>query len=196
MSLVHGGPAIRCFSPGLYHSLVNGVRYSSVDISDVYDPELRNCLLSLINCQSVPDAPQYISQPSVQRVLDLAGMLKPVESLDDIQMIANETVGWFLLGRVCSSLERLKDGLSVLGILQAVVDHPDLFRSAYCYVPETLTVDIRSSLFKNTSRTDAGSNAHATESLVRVSLRDTGCKDVPPLSLELTLGFFLATQTK
>ena len=210
MSLVHGGPAIRCFSPGLYHSLINGVRSASVDISDVYDPELRDYLLALINCQSVPDAQACISQPNLQTVLDLAGTLKPVKSLDDIQLIANETVRWFLLGRVCSSLERFKDGLSVLGVFGAVVDHPDIFRSTFCYVSETLTVDLLSSLFTSTSRTDAGSNAYAKESLilsfwndylqdveehaVGVSLRDimffsTGCKDIPPLGLEMTVGF-------
>ena len=79
-------------------------------------------------------------------------------------MIANKTVRWFLLGRVCSSLERLKDGISVLGVLGAIVDHPDIFRSAFCYVSETLTVDLLSSLFTSTSRTDAGSNAYAKES--------------------------------
>ena len=81
-------------------------------------------------------------------------------------MIANKTVRWFLLGRVCSSSECLKDGLSVLGVLGAVVDYPDLFRSAFCCIPEILTVDLLSSLFTNISRIDAGSNAHAKESLI------------------------------
>ena len=210
MSLVHGGPAIRCFSPGLYHSLVHGVRSASVDISDVYDPDLRNYLLALINCQSVPDAQTCLTQPSFQTVLDLAGTLKQVKSLDDIQMIANETARWFLLGRVCSSLERLKDGLNVLGVLGAVFENPDIFRPAFCYVPQPLTVDLLSSLFTNTTRSELGSNAHAKESLilsfwndylqdveehtVDVSFRDimffsTGCKDVPPLGLDMSLAF-------
>ena len=56
LSMVHGGPAIRCFSPALYHFLVHSVCSASVDISNVYDPELRNYLLALINCQSVSNA--------------------------------------------------------------------------------------------------------------------------------------------
>ena len=210
MSLVHGGPAIRCFSPGLYHSLVYGVRSASIDISDVYDPELRNDLLELINCKSVTDAQNCVAKPSFQTVLDLAGTLKQVKSLDDIQMITNETARWFLLGRVSSSLERLKDGLNVLGVLGAIVDNPDIFRPAFCYVPQTLTVDLLSSLFTSISRSESGSNAYAKESLtlsywndyiqdveehaVNVSFRDimfftSGCKDIPPLGLEMSLAF-------
>ena len=106
-------------------------------------------------------------------------------------------------------LECFKDGLSVLGVLGAVVDHPDIFRSTFCYVSETLTADLLSSLFTSTFRTDAGSNAYAKESLilsfwndylqdveehaVGVTFRDmffsTGWKDVPPLGLEMTVGF-------
>lgn len=209
MSLVHGGPAISCFSPALYHSLVYGNRSASVDISDVYDPELRNYLLALSNSKSVTDAQNHLNNTSFQTILDLAGTLKPVKCLEDVQMVANETARWFLLNRVNSSLERLKDGLSVLGVLAAVCDNPETFHDAFCYFPQTLTVDRLSSLF-TTTRSEAGSNAHAKESkilsfwndylqdveeqVVDVSFRDiiffsSGCKDIPPLGLEMSLAF-------
>ena len=122
--------------------------------------------MALINCQSVSDAQACINQLSFQTVLDLAGTLEQVKSLDNIDMIANGTTRLLLLGRVCSSLERLKDGLNVLGVFGAVYDNPEIFCPAFSYVSQTLTVNLFSSLFTSTFRSDEGSNAHAKESLV------------------------------
>ena len=94
-----------------------------------------------------------------------------------------------------------------MGVLGAVYDNPEIFRPAFCYGSQTLTVDLFSSLFTSTFRSDEGSNAHAKESLVLSFWNDylqdveehavdvcfndimffsTGCKDVPPLGLEMS----------
>ena len=42
MSLVHGGPGPRCFSPPLYDALTKRVTQANVCLKDVYDFDLRN----------------------------------------------------------------------------------------------------------------------------------------------------------
>lgn len=40
MSIVHGGPGPRCFSPPLYDALTKGATQANVCLEDVYDFDL------------------------------------------------------------------------------------------------------------------------------------------------------------
>jgi hypothetical protein len=77
--------------------------------------------------------------------------------------MAYETAHWYLLGRVNYSLERFKEGLSVLGVLRAMTENTDAFRPAFCFTPEILNCDSFSSLFI-IFRSENGSNKYQKKS--------------------------------
>lgn len=50
VSIVHGGPGPRCFSPSFYQYLVGKVKTIEAPIEDIPDTEVRNVLLEVIMC--------------------------------------------------------------------------------------------------------------------------------------------------
>lgn len=48
VSIVHGGPGPRCFSPSFYQYLVGKVKTIEAPIEDIPDTEVRNVLLEVI----------------------------------------------------------------------------------------------------------------------------------------------------
>ena len=209
MSLVHGGPGFRCMAPVVYDSIVYGTRSVSVDINDVYDFELKTQLVRLINCKSVEEARSLINDQAIENILDLAGTLELIKSLEDVIRIVYNTAHWYLLDRVNCSLERFKEGLTVLGVLRSIIENPDAFRPVFCFSPQTLNCDSFTSLFI-IFRSDKGSNKYQKESQVLsywndylqdiddgagvVTFNDilffsSGCKELPPLGLKLSIRF-------
>ena len=106
-------------------------------------------------------------------------------------------------------MERFKKGLSVLGALRAITENPETFRSVFCFSPQIIDCDSFSSLFV-IIRSEKGSNECQKESLVLsywgdylqdiddggsvVSFSDilffsSGCKELPPLGLKLSIRF-------
>ena len=107
-------------APAVYDSIIRDTRSASVDVNDVYDFELKTSLVRMTNRTSLDEGRVLISDPGIKTVLDLAGTLKPVNSVQDVISMAHETAHWYLLGRVSYSLERFKDVLSVLGVRPAI----------------------------------------------------------------------------
>ena len=209
LSLVHGGPGFRYLAPVVYDSIVYGTRSVSVDINDVYDLELKTSLLRITKCKSVDEAKNLINDPAIETTLDLADTLQHITSVDDAIRMAEDTAHWFLLGRVNYSLERFKEGLTVLGVLQSITVNPEAFRPVFCFSPQIIDCDLFSSLFV-IIRSEKGLNVYQKESLVlsywsdylqdiddggsAVSFSDilffsSGCKEIPPLGLKLTMRF-------
>ena len=209
MSLVHGGPGFRCLAPAVYDCIIRDTRSVSVDVNDVYDFQLKTSLVKMTNCKCLDEGKSLVNDPAVETILDLAGTLKPVNSVQDVIRMAYETAHWYLLGRTNCSLERFKEGLSVLGVLQAITENPDSFRSVFFFSPQILNCDSFSSLFI-IFRNENGSNKYQKESLVLsywneylqdidngeipVNFNDilffaSGCKEIPPQGLRLSLRF-------
>ena len=211
MSLVHGGPGFGCLSPSLYQCIVEGPNNVLVNVSDVYDVELRSSLEKLLNAKSTDEANAMIDKPPLSTLLDLAGTFKFVSSLDEIPTLVQQTVKWFLLGRSHFSQEQFVQGLSVLGIYDSILKNPESFRPAvFCYSPQQLNAEIISHLFE-TNFSEVGSNRHCSESLVishwndylldveeraetEVTFNDilffaSGCKIIPPFRIKLSLEF-------
>jgi hypothetical protein len=120
MSLVHGGPGFQCLAPAVYDSIIHDTRSASLDVNDVYDFQLKSSLTGMTNCKTLDEGRILISDRAIETVLDLAGTLKPVNSVQDVVKMAYETAHWFLLERVNYSLERFKDDLSLLRVLRAM----------------------------------------------------------------------------
>jgi len=201
MSLVQGGSGPGCLSPKMFEAIVvNDLRKVEVLVEDVYDYELKTSLDTLQNSSSVQEASQLMNEGNMSTVLDLAGTLQQIHALGDVSAIVTSTARWFILGRAQPALESLKRGLSSLGVLEALQENPNAFRSVFCYSETNLTAECLERLFKLCS-SPVGSTKAITESLVisrwhdyilgiedgeyPLALSDilffiTGCKALPP----------------
>ena len=165
MALVHGGQAPHFLSPVLYEALITeGI--PAVSLPHVYDHELKSSLQALLDADIVEKAKRYTGEGNLSTVLDLAGTLAmPIKNLDDVKKIVAETSKWFVVGRCKPVLESFQDGLSALGVLEAVKTYPDSFRPLFCDLPDKLTAERMDKLFRpNTS--PIGSSKALTESLI------------------------------
>jgi len=91
MSLVHGGPGFRCLAPAVFDSIISDTRSVSVDVNDVYDFQLKTSLVKMTNCKSLDEGKSLVNDPAIETILDLAGTLKPVNSVQDVIRMAYET---------------------------------------------------------------------------------------------------------
>ena len=210
MSLVHGGIAPHFLSPVMFEALLSD-QPSTVPLQDVYDYELKSSLQFLHDSDTVDKAKRCTVEGNLSTVLDLAGTLAmPIETLDDAKKMAAATSQWFVLGRCKPALESFRNGLSALGVLEAVKTYPDSFRPLFCDLPEKLTAERMEEVFRpNTS--PVGSSKGLTESLVLsrwsdylqdiedaedsdITLSDilfftTGCKVLPQRAMPVTVDF-------
>lgn len=206
MSLVHGGIAPHFLSPVMFKALLSD-QPSTMPLQDVYDYELKSSLQFLHDSDTVDKAKRCTVEGNLSTVLDLAGTLAmPIETLDDAKKMAAATSQWFVLGRCRPALESIRNGLSALGVLEAVKTYPDSFRPLFCDLPEKLTAERMEEVFRpNTS--PVGSSKGLTESLVLSRLQDiedaedsditlsdilfftTGCKLLPQRAMPVTVEF-------
>ena len=209
LSLVHGGPGLQFFSPCLYEALVNGVDKVQATADDVYDPELKSSLQKLSQVQAVPDAYEMMSSNNLDTILELAGTLNHIRSIKDIDKMIQQTAHWYTLGRAWPALEQFKQGLSDMGVLEAITNNPNAFTVAFCHFPEKIDALTFSGMF-TVLHSEEGSNKRDTENLIlsywhdylqdtedgetMVTLSDVlffGLKQLPPMRLgwDLSLGF-------
>ena len=209
MSLVNGGPGPQCLASNMFHVLVHGQEGVIVDLDDVYDKELQDCLKSLHNAPTVATAIKILEDEKLMTVVDLAGTLKPIKTTDDSKKIAALTAKWYVIDRCTTSIEAFENGLSVLGVFDAIRSNPGAFQSSFCYSPLHLTADIFDNLFRVCDSL-VGSNKAVIESLVLSRWRDylqdieegdapiqlndilfftTGCKVLPARKIYPTIEF-------
>ena len=210
MSLVHGGLAPHFLSPVMFQALLSD-QPLTVPLQDVYDQELKSSLQCLLDSDTVEKAKSCTVEGNLSTVLDLAGTLAmPIQTLADVKKIVAATSQWFVLGRCKPALESFREGLSVLGVLEAVKMYPDSFRPLFCDLPEKLTAERMEKLFKPKT-SPIGSTKGLTESLVLSRWSDylqdiedaedsditfsdilfftTGCKVLPQRALPVTVEF-------
>ena len=165
MSLVHGGLAPHFLSPVMFQALLSD-QPLTVPLQDVYDHELRTSLESLLDSDTVEKAKSCTVEGNLSTVLELAGTLAiPIQTLDDVKKMVAATSQWFVLGRCKPALESFREGLSALGVLEAVKTYPNSFRPLFCDVPEKLTAEKMEQLFRP-NRSPIGSSKALIESLV------------------------------
>ena len=161
---------------------------------------------------------RYTVEGNLATVLDLAGtMAMPVNTLNDIQKVVHSTAQWFVLGRCKPALESFRDGLSSLGLLDAVKKNPNEFRPLFCDQPVKLTAESMERLFK-VRASPVGSSKAVTESLVLSRWSDylqeieegeeptipfsdvlffsTGCKEMPQRAITPAIEFLHDEQSR
>ena len=209
MSLVHGGPTLKCLSDLCYDCIVKGVQNVNASPTDASDYDLRISLDKLLNAPNITVAEQVISDAKLDLVFDMAGTFQVIKSTSDIVNLVQKTVNWYVLGRAQPAYDSFKEGLRTLGVLGAVLQYPNVMREAFCFKPETLNVTDFDSIFSIT-RACEGSNRREVENLVlshwqdliqdceeesaAISLSDilffvSGCKQLPPQGLSCQILF-------
>ena len=165
LSLVHGGPGLCFFRPFLYDALTKGPDKLQVTVDDVHDPELKSSLQQLSRAQLVPQAYEIMSRNNLDTILELGGTLQQIKSIKDIDKIVQQTAHWYVLGRAWPALEQFKQGLSDLGVLEAIINNPNVFTVAFCYVPVELQAKAFNDMF-TVLYSEQGSNKRAAENVI------------------------------
>lgn len=165
MSLVHIGVGPRCLSPILFESLVKSPEKVCVSVEDVYDYELRSSLQELKESTTIEEAQRIIASRNLDMVLDLAGAIQVMNSIDDVSKVVNATASWYVLGRMRPALENFKEGLKAFNLLNAMVSNPSTFEPEMCLSVRQIVLADIDALF-TVQRSEKGSNRYECENLV------------------------------
>ncbi|XP_034002246.1 G2/M phase-specific E3 ubiquitin-protein ligase-like isoform X3 [Trematomus bernacchii] len=181
VSLVHGGPPPGFLAPTLYSCLVGGHSSIKPDLEDIVDADLYEKVKKVSECSSLNDL-LHTTEP-LQDFLANAGCLRPLKSIEDRDLLVQDITMFQVVHRVAGAFERFKEGLKVLGVLDAIKMHPESFRPLMCHEPSALTADVMDHLF-HILLSEVGSNKRRTEEVVvpfwRDYLQDVEDQEGPP----------------
>nr|XP_055051747.1 uncharacterized protein LOC129437569 isoform X2 [Misgurnus anguillicaudatus] len=167
ISMVHGGPSPGFFSPTLFECIING--NVSPTIGDVNDFDLQANITKISRAVSTEELRQ--ATESMSEYLANAGCLRVIKSLQDKDLLLQDILLFQVVNRLHGPLERFKEGLRTLGLLDAVVKHKEAFRPLFCSPQKALTADSLDDLFE-IHYSIAGSNRRAQENATVAFWRD------------------------
>ncbi|KAL2089685.1 hypothetical protein ACEWY4_014373 [Coilia grayii] len=208
VSLIHGGPPACFVSPTLFSCLVHGPDRGQPVLEDIVDVELRDKIKRIADSETM-DELRAATLP-LEDYLASAGCLRPLRRLEDKTLLVKDLLMFQVIHRVRGPFEslffflfhlnRFRDGLRTLGLLDKIQAHPESFRPVLCWVPSTLDSDVLDNLFiirrsaKATNRWNAedavipfwrdylcDAEAEGTEKLASILIFATGASRIPPL---------------
>ena len=198
VSLVHGGPAPKFYSPILFDALYKDPRNILVKVDDVPDRNTQSILMELKSIRHVESANNFIEK--TETLFTLAGTNCFVANEKEIEEIANQVAHRYVLSRCNIAISQFKEGLETLGALNGIKEHCGQFKYIFCFPDTKLTVGDVSNLFAIEFSLQ-GSNRCITEEriisfwldllqdiegeynllLSEILFFITGCRDIPPL---------------
>ncbi|XP_067088310.1 G2/M phase-specific E3 ubiquitin-protein ligase-like [Osmerus mordax] len=200
VSMVHGGPSPGFFSPTLFDCIVKDNVSPTID--DVHDLDLRAKIIQVSEAKSMEELRSVVSSHS--DYLSNAGCLRALKCLEDKDLLLQDILQFQVVNRLHGPLERFKEGLRTLGLLEEVVKQPEAFRPLFCSPPQTLNADGLDHLFV-ICFSSAGSNRRVQEniavgfwrdylldaeegnspcSLEKILMFATGCSALPAIGLK------------
>ena len=189
LSFVHGGPTLKCLSDVCYNGIVKGVQNVNASVNDVCDYDLRISLEKLLNASNVQEAEDIINDAKLDLLFDMAGTFQVIKTTSDIENLVQKTVSWYVLGRAHVAYESFKEGLRTLGVLDSILQYPQVLREAFCFKTDTLTLTDFDDMF-SVARVCEGSNRGEVENLVLSHWQDS-MQDCKEESAEITLSGIL-----
>ncbi|XP_071959901.1 G2/M phase-specific E3 ubiquitin-protein ligase-like [Antedon mediterranea] len=149
-SLVHGGPGPHFIAPILFEAIVNGPEKVHVPLEALPPSEVKESLLQLKNLTVVQfiEALDMPTHSALATTIDNAGSMVNVKSVEDIETVVQRTAQYFLFGRTADCLDQFKSGLSTLGVLEAMRQHPTAFKQAFLREEATIDLRLMNKLFK------------------------------------------------
>ncbi|XP_051872649.1 G2/M phase-specific E3 ubiquitin-protein ligase isoform X1 [Pristis pectinata] len=200
LSLVHGGPSPNFLSKTLFNCLAYGPEITEPTIEDVASFEVAQKIIKIKESSTLEELKLFINENA--DYLSVAGCLRPVWSLDDKELLLKDVLIFHVINRVHSPLERFREGLKILGVLENIQTYPEKFSELLCYKPQKLSSEIIGNLF-SVNFSPNGSNRIIAESKVVSFWRDyladveggktkasfegiltfaTGTNNIPPIS--------------
>lgn len=167
VSMVHGGPSPGFFSSTLFECISNG--QVSPTIEDVNDLDLQAKIKKISHAATMDELCE--ATECMSEYLANAGCLRVVKCLKDKDLLLQDILMFQVVNRLHGPLERLKEGLRTLELLEAVVKHKEAFRPLFCSPPQPLTADALDQLFDIRYST-VGSNKRAEENTTVAFWRD------------------------
>ncbi|XP_037835205.1 G2/M phase-specific E3 ubiquitin-protein ligase-like isoform X1 [Kryptolebias marmoratus] len=167
VSLVHGGPPPKFFSPTPFSLLVYGSAKPVLD--DIADTELLEKVKKVCESTTLEDLEK--SEAPLLDYLANAGCLRPMQSIRDRDLLVHDIVMFQVIHRVQGPFHKFCEGLKTLGVLEKMQRHPDSFRPLFCYEPCRLSADQMDNLF-SIRLSPEGSNKRAAEEKVVTFWRD------------------------
>ncbi|XP_044128434.1 G2/M phase-specific E3 ubiquitin-protein ligase isoform X2 [Bufo gargarizans] len=145
ISLVHGGPAPSFFSPTLFYCLIYDSHLVQPMVEDVTDPNVLQAVLKIQSCQRINELKAVTAH--YFDYLQNTGTLRLVQTVSDKSILVKNILAYHVIRRVQGPLERFKEGLKTLGVLENIQTYPTAFWSVLCMTPEKLTAKMLSDLF-------------------------------------------------
>ncbi|XP_069805526.1 G2/M phase-specific E3 ubiquitin-protein ligase [Dendropsophus ebraccatus] len=145
LALVHGGPAPSFFSQTLFYCLIYDSHHIQPMIEDVADPNVLQAILKIQSSHRINDLKAVIAH--YYDYLEKTGSLRLVQSVSEKSILIKNILAYHVICRVQQPLERFKEGLKTLGVLENIQTYPTAFWSVLCMKPEKLTTKVLSDLF-------------------------------------------------
>ncbi|XP_056624921.1 G2/M phase-specific E3 ubiquitin-protein ligase-like isoform X3 [Triplophysa dalaica] len=187
-SIVHGGPGPRFLSEMLYNNLTGRIDFDGT-IEDVTDEIMKTALLEISGAASLDELHMLIDKYS--SLLQTAGCFEYPQSVEGKQNIVKDFIQWYIIYRNQYSIQRFRDGLSTLDVINALEQHPIVFTPYMCCGVEKLTPESLEAIFK-AQLSEVGSTRRQEETRIigywRDYLLDTGEQEAG-LSLQDILMF-------
>ncbi|XP_051784646.1 G2/M phase-specific E3 ubiquitin-protein ligase-like [Erpetoichthys calabaricus] len=201
VSMVHGGPGPQFISKNLFnYILCEGI--FSPDTKDVCDPEIQMMLQKIKSSSSVECLRSTVEVYAT--MLMIAGCLcHVIRELSDKDKIVEDYLKWYFFTRNAACIQRFKEGLTTLNVLEAMKQNPSGFMKYFCFSEKKITSEIIENLFKaefsqpgsnrrqEEVRTAAywadylldieGKTSFAEPSLEDILMFSTGVSSIPPI---------------
>ncbi|XP_075701051.1 G2/M phase-specific E3 ubiquitin-protein ligase [Rhinoderma darwinii] len=145
VALVHGGPAPSFFSHTLFYCLIHDSHLVQPTLEDVADPNVLQAILKIQSCQKIRELNAVIAQ--YFNFLENTGTLRLVQTVRDKSVLVKNILAYHVIHRVQEPLQRFKEGLKTLGVLEKIQAYPTAFWSILCMKPEKLTAKVLSDTF-------------------------------------------------
>ncbi|XP_073495150.1 G2/M phase-specific E3 ubiquitin-protein ligase isoform X2 [Phyllobates terribilis] len=187
IALVHGGPAPSFFSPTLFYCLIYDTHHVQPMLEDVADPSVLQAILKIQSCHRISELKAVTAH--YFDYLQNTGTLRLIHSVSDKSILVKNILSYHVIRRVQEPLERFKEGLQTLGVLENIRTYPTAFWSVLCMKPEKITSKALSDLFTITYH----SNLKRVEKCIAVNVWEEYLEDTEDgataVSLEDILSF-------
>ncbi|XP_023269004.1 G2/M phase-specific E3 ubiquitin-protein ligase-like [Seriola lalandi dorsalis] len=160
VSVVHGGPGPHFLSEDIVHYIAGQPSFKST-VNSITDEEIGKALREIENASSLDALQESIMRHST--MLQTAGCLRHVASVEEKKEIAADYLRWYIIDRNSSVIDRFKDGLSALKFVTALQQHPALLTPVLCHSEKRLSGFELEKLFKP-DLSPSGSNRRRKES--------------------------------
>ncbi|XP_070698354.1 G2/M phase-specific E3 ubiquitin-protein ligase-like [Pempheris klunzingeri] len=146
LSLVHGGPPVTFFSRALYQCLFNYPPNHPLTVAHMTPGTRFTRRVSRIaEAESLEALKEAVA--ASWEYLELAGCNRPISSLEEREALVEDLVSFTMITRMQLPLQRFREGLQTLGVLDQVQLFPSLFCRVFCETADRLTAQTVGRLF-------------------------------------------------